>query len=95
VSVVATRTGAFVVISVSWPSCDRSSCFLKDAAQAEALEENIVDAATAAQSAAELAVEIALLDELVALAYRVRDAGQDCKWAELRRLLIVSRAGGS
>lgn len=59
-----------------------------DAAQAEALEENVVDAATAAQSAAELAVEIALLDELVALAYRVRDAGQDRKWAELRRLLL-------
>ncbi|BBG03919.1 MULTISPECIES: helicase-related protein [Pseudonocardia] len=59
-----------------------------DAEQAEALEENVVDAATAAQSAVELAYEISQLDELVALATDVRDSGQDRKWAELRRLLL-------
>ncbi|GAA1399265.1 helicase-related protein [Pseudonocardia kongjuensis] len=59
-----------------------------DAEQAEALEENVVDAATAAQSAVELAYEISQLDDLVALATEVRDSGQDRKWAELRRLLL-------
>lgn len=59
-----------------------------DAEQAEALEENIVDAATAAQSAVELAYEISQLDDLVTLATQVRDSGQDRKWAELRRLLL-------
>lgn len=59
-----------------------------DAEAAEALEENVVDAATAAQSAAELAVEIGMLDELVTLATAARDAGEDRKWAELRRLLL-------
>lgn len=59
-----------------------------DAAEAEALEEDVVDAATAARTAAELQVEIAVLGQLVQLATRVRDAGEDRKWAELRSLLL-------
>lgn len=59
-----------------------------DAEQAETLEENIVDAATAAQSAVELAYEISQLNDLVTLATQVRDSGQDRKWAELRKLLL-------
>ena len=53
----------------------------------ERLEEEVVDAATAARTVAELDVEIALLDDLVELARRVRDSGVDRKWAELRSLL--------
>lgn len=53
----------------------------------EHIEEEVVDAATAARTVAELDVEIALLDDLVALAKRVRDSGVDRKWAELRTLL--------
>ncbi|GAC49103.1 helicase-related protein [Gordonia aichiensis] len=53
----------------------------------EHIEEEVVDAATAARTVAELDVEIALLDDLIALATRVRNSGVDRKWAELRTLL--------
>ncbi|BCQ10584.1 RNA polymerase-associated protein RapA [Mycobacterium heckeshornense] len=59
-----------------------------DSAEAEELEEHVVDAATAARTAEELAAEIAVLDDLVARATRVRNLGQDRKWAELRTLII-------
>ncbi|WP_024794483.1 helicase-related protein [Tomitella biformata] len=59
-----------------------------DAAEAEDLEEKVVDAATASRTVAELDVEIKLLGNLVELATRVRDAGEDRKWAELRSLLL-------
>lgn len=62
-----------------------------DAETYERLEEEVVDAATAARTVAELDVEIALLDDLVALARRVRDSGVDRKWAELRGLLTDRR----
>jgi superfamily II DNA or RNA helicase len=65
----------------------------------EHIEEEIVDAATAARTVAELDVEIALLDNLVALAKRVRDSGVDRKWAELSSLLtdkaLLRSADGS
>ena len=69
-----------------------------DAAAVEDLEDTVVDAATAARTAEEIAVEIAVLDGLVALAVRVRDAGQDRKWDELRGLLdktVLATADGS
>ncbi|MCF8610755.1 DUF3883 domain-containing protein [Gordonia sp. HY285] len=53
----------------------------------EQLEEEVVDAATAARTVAELDTEIAILSDLVALATRVRDRGDDRKWAELRSML--------
>ncbi|HEY5853792.1 MAG TPA: helicase-related protein [Aldersonia sp.] len=59
-----------------------------DAGEAEQLEEDVVDAATAARTAEELATEILVLDSLVALATRVRDLGQDRKWAELRSPIL-------
>lgn len=59
-----------------------------DAAEAEQLEDDVLDAATAAQTAAELDVEIAQLDELVALAARVRGANTDSKWDQVRQLLL-------
>ncbi len=59
-----------------------------DAAEAELLEDQVADAATAAETAAELETEIAILDRLVELATWVRDSGHDRKWAELRALLL-------
>ena len=54
----------------------------------ERLEDEVVDAATAAQTVAELDKEIAILGDLVELASRVRASGTDRKWSELRRLLL-------
>jgi superfamily II DNA or RNA helicase len=53
----------------------------------EEREEEVVDAATAARTAAELRYEIAGLGELVELARRVHRAGSDRKWSELSELL--------
>jgi superfamily II DNA or RNA helicase len=53
----------------------------------EELEENVVDAATAARTVAELGVEIEILGDLIELAARVRHAGSDRKWSELRSIL--------
>ena len=59
-----------------------------DAEETENLEEAVVDAATAAQTVAELEFEIAQLDKLVDLARSVSDSGEDRKWTELRSLLL-------
>ncbi|GFG67907.1 RNA helicase [Mycobacterium kubicae] len=59
-----------------------------DAEEAEAFEENVVDLATAARTAAELQVENDLLGDLVALARKVRDSRRDTKWEKLRDLLL-------
>lgn len=59
-----------------------------DAGEREEMEEQVVDAATAAQTVAELDIEITRLGVLVALAEQVRDSGEDRKWAELRSLLL-------
>lgn len=56
----------------------------------EELEENVVDAATAARTVAELDVEIDMLADLVELARRVRWSGTDKKWSELRTILTDS-----
>jgi len=58
-----------------------------DAAEREAVEENVVSAATAARTAAELEQEIIILDKLIELARRVRVSEVDVKWNELRDLL--------
>jgi superfamily II DNA or RNA helicase len=57
------------------------------AAELEELEDQVVDAATAARTAEELRLEIKALDELVVLAKQVRHASTDRKWTELRELL--------
>ena len=49
----------------------------------EALEEEIVDAATAARTAEELRHEIGVLEDLVRIARRVRHSGTDVKWQQL------------
>lgn len=53
----------------------------------EEVEEDIVDAATAAKTVAELETEIAVLGDLVELARRVRYSGTDRKWSELRAII--------
>ncbi len=56
-------------------------------AEREALEEAIVDQATAARTIEELKAEIAILSNLEKLAQRVRLSGRDKKWEELSELL--------
>ncbi len=53
----------------------------------EAVEEEILDEATAAATVAELRIEIATLERLEKLAAEVRRSGRDTKWRELSRLL--------
>ena len=62
---------------------------LEDAegSEAEAVEEEILDQATAARSIAELKAEIETLKGLESLALGVRRSGTDTKWRELASLL--------
>ncbi len=55
--------------------------------EAEAAEEALVDAATAAQTLLELEAEIAILRDLEARALRLKLSGQDAKWRELESIL--------
>ncbi|MGC3994530.1 MAG: helicase-related protein [Propionicimonas sp.] len=64
----------------------------------ETIEEELVDAATAARTIAELDVELADLDRLVGAAAHVVASGTDRKWAELRTILesgVPDAAGGT
>jgi superfamily II DNA or RNA helicase len=56
-------------------------------AEVEALEEQVVDQASASRTIAELEAEIASLQRLESLAQRVRQSGTDRKWEELAQLL--------
>lgn len=58
-----------------------------NAEEIEELEEELLDAATAAQTVAELDAELLELADLTAAAERVRDRGTDRKWAELSAIL--------
>lgn len=57
------------------------------AEEAEILEELVMDAATAALTAAELQEEISLLHELEGHAFRVRQSGTDRKWEQLATII--------
>jgi superfamily II DNA or RNA helicase len=57
------------------------------AAELEEIEEELVDAATAARTVEELDAELLDLDLLIIAARRVRESGADRKWAELRTIL--------
>ncbi len=63
--------------------------FLDDApdSEIEALEDEVIDQATAAQTIAELETEIGILEQLVAQAKTVRRSEEDRKWIELSNLL--------
>ena len=58
-----------------------------DDQQIDRMETEVIDQATAAESAAELRTEIETLGRLVGIAAGVRGAGTDTKWEELSRLL--------
>lgn len=69
-----------------------------DAAEIEEAEEELVDAATAARTAAELETEILDLKRLSDIARKVLDSQLDVKWRELRGVLeaqILQRDGES
>lgn len=55
--------------------------------QIEELEEELLDAATAAQTVEELDTELLELAELTTVAKQVRDSGTDRKWTELSHIL--------
>lgn len=55
--------------------------------QIEELEEELLDAATAAQTVDELDAELLELADLTTVAKQVRDSGTDRKWTELSRIL--------
>lgn len=57
------------------------------AAEAEEIEERVLDSATAALTMAELQAEIETLRGLERLAFKVRQSGHDEKWNQLARLL--------
>ena len=57
------------------------------AEEMERFEEELVDAATAAQTVEELTTELAELADLIALARRVYGSREDRKWTELRTIL--------
>ncbi len=58
-----------------------------DSEQIEELEEELLDAATAAQTVEELDAELLELADLTTVAKQVRDSGTDRKWTELSRIL--------
>ncbi|EIV91755.1 helicase-related protein [Frankia sp. QA3] len=70
--------------TVEWSAIDADEF---NAGEIEELEEELLDAATAAQTVAELNAELLELAELVKTARRVRDAGTDRKWTELSNIL--------
>ena len=58
-----------------------------NAEELEQLEEDVMDAATAAQTVEELNAELIELADLIATAKKVREAGTDRKWTELSTIL--------
>ena len=69
-----------------------------NAAELEHAEEELVDAATAARTAAELETEILDLERLTGLARKLRDSQLDVKWNELRGVIeseVLQKPDGS
>lgn len=69
-----------------------------DAQELEDVEDELVDAATAARTAAELETEIAELRVLAGQAQRLLASGEDVKWRELREVIesqVLALADGS
>ena len=79
--------GGVIAQSAPEPALDEDD--LEDATgeELEAHEDRLVDRATAAQTIAELEVEIAELRRLEAMANALRRSGEDAKWRELDRIL--------
>ena len=69
------------------PSVDAEDLEDVPGEEAEAIEEQIADQATAAATLAELEAEITILRDLEAQALRLKLSGQDAKWRELETIL--------
>jgi superfamily II DNA or RNA helicase len=74
---------AFVAMAADIPEDDDDL----SAEEQEALEEKLIDDATAAKSVTELESEIVILADLEAQAKAVKESGRDRKWDELSKLL--------
>ncbi|MEW6037047.1 MAG: helicase-related protein [Pseudomonadota bacterium] len=84
------QRGSVVTPEIEMPSLDADDIEdLDDAPDVEvqAVEEQILDQATAARTIAELKTEIDILRRLETLAQQVRRSGADKKWEELSQLL--------
>jgi SNF2 family DNA or RNA helicase len=69
------------------PSWDPDEIDEAPGAESEAVEEEILDSATAAQTIAELEAEFAILADLEDRALRLKLSGRDTKWRELEAIL--------
>lgn len=69
------------------PSYDPDEIDDAPGVEAEEVEEQILDSATAAQTIAELEAEIEILKDLEERALRLKLSGQDAKWRELESIL--------
>jgi superfamily II DNA/RNA helicase len=69
------------------PSYDPDEIDEAPGAETEAVEEQILDSATAAQTLMELEAEIAILKELEERALHLKLSGLDAKWRELESIL--------
>ncbi len=78
---------AKLTLSPALPAYDPDELDEAPGAEAEELEEKIVDSATAAQTLMELEAEITILKDLEARALRLKLSGQDAKWRELENIL--------
>lgn len=83
------RDGATTPLSraPSLPSYDPDDLDEAPGGETEAIEETIVDQATAAQTLMELEAEIAILKDLEARALALKLSGQDAKWRQLESIL--------
>ncbi len=81
-SVESTPVAEIVFDEEAWEDLDDAP-----AEEIEALEEQVMDAATTALTAAELRAEIETLQALEAQAFRVRRSGVDQKWQQLATIL--------
>lgn len=84
------RLGVRGTFSLSIPSAPIGEDFDEDdfaGEEFEAMENSVADTASAAETAAELEVEIATLKQLERMANKVRHSGVDRKWDELSKLL--------
>ncbi len=86
-----TRGASVLSDNGSMPEYDPEDLDEAPGAEAEAVEETVVDQATAARTLEELRAEIATLTELEGDAAAVKRSGADRKWEELSKLLQSSK----
>ena len=79
--------GASLVRVSDLPSYDPDELDEAPGTEAEAVEEQILDQATAAQTISELEAEIVILKDLEERALRLKLSGLDAKWRELQSIL--------